>query len=457
MRIHHASDFSAVNITMRYLLVHYCLFMLFDTAVTAMHYPRPVTDAAKRAAAERWESVHDFRQRLNITFNYRPLALHPEDCRYKTEQECQAADLVKLEYIEKQRRRAQKEGGSVPDRPERPTAAATEEDPEEHVLVLLMRFTDHADRDLPKLARYKTIWEAKIAKWLEIQSYGKHTPQFYVMDWMDTDNSEEHYSFGDYGREDEFENSIFFLLNQLDADPEFDLSVYDADGDGVIDNLVVLHSGYNSETFEVDCQTQREPEFGIWSHWRFTAEGWVSPTNGLIMNRYMVTSALDESCGRVPATEGILVMNYLHSLGLDSLYDQGEGLGNGLGRFDVMAYPYGNRNDGKPGSLSSYSKLQLKWIKPINVDENMFIQLGPWGKQPDAVMISAKYSPGEYLLIENRQPVGVDDGFMGDGVAIYHVDEMQNGQSRASYPGMEEYPYDHYKVAVPHIYKNVKH
>ena len=416
------------------------MLMISNTAVVAMHFPRPTTDAA-RAAAERWESVHDFRERLEIPFNYTPVALHPEDCRYKTEQECQAADMVKLSRVEKQRRRAQ---GEVPDRPERPAA----EEKEERVMVLLMRFTDHLERVLPTQAQYKTDWEVKIATWLEIQSYGKYTPSFDVLDWMDTDNSEEYYSFGDYGREDDFENSIFYLLNQLDADPEFDMSIYDADGDGEIDNLVVLHSGYNSETFELDCQTQREPEFGIWSHWRYTPSGWESPTTGLTMNSYMVTSALDESCGSVPASQGIMVMNYLHSLGIDSLYDQGTGIGNGLGKFDVMSYPYGNRNDGIPGSLSSYSKMKVGWITPIQVNENTFIQLGPWGKQPDAIIIDQKYSPGEYLLIENRQPVGVDDGFVGGGVAIYHVDEMQDGQSRASYPGKDDYPFDHYMVAV---------
>ena len=416
------------------------LLLLSNTAVMAMHFPRPTTDAA-RAAAERWESVHDFRERLEIPFNYTPVALRPEDCRYKTEQECQAADMIKIEHVEKQRRRAQ---GEVPDRPERPAA----EEKEERVLVLLMRFTDHLERVLPSHAQFKTLWEVKIATWLEIQSYGKHTPSFDVLDWIDTDNSEEYYSFGDYGREDDFENSLFYLLNQLDADPEFDMSIYDADGDGEIDNLVVLHSGYNSETFDLDCQTQREPEFGIWSHWRYTPSGWESPTTGLAMNRYMVTSALDGNCGSVPATEGIMVMNYLHSLGLDSLYDQGTGIGNGLGKFDVMAYPYGNANDGRPGSLSSYSKLKVGWITPIEVTENSFVQLGPWGKQPDAIMITQKYSPGEYLLIENRQPVGVDDGFMGGGVAIYKVDEMQDGQSRASYPGKDTYPFDHYMVAV---------
>ena len=39
-----------------------------------------------------WESVHDMRQRLNITFDYTPTLLHPEICRYMTEHECQKGD-----------------------------------------------------------------------------------------------------------------------------------------------------------------------------------------------------------------------------------------------------------------------------------------------------------------------------------------------------------------------------
>jgi hypothetical protein len=41
---------------------------------------------------EQWESVHDMRRRLNITYNYDPLHISHEYCRYLSEEECQIQD-----------------------------------------------------------------------------------------------------------------------------------------------------------------------------------------------------------------------------------------------------------------------------------------------------------------------------------------------------------------------------
>ena len=46
----------------------------------------------KPGSGMEWESVHDMRRRLNLTFSYSPELLHPEICRYMTEHECQAGD-----------------------------------------------------------------------------------------------------------------------------------------------------------------------------------------------------------------------------------------------------------------------------------------------------------------------------------------------------------------------------
>ena len=43
-------------------------------------------------ATEHWESVHALRKRLNLAFHYTPRHIHPEMCRYLTEEECQRED-----------------------------------------------------------------------------------------------------------------------------------------------------------------------------------------------------------------------------------------------------------------------------------------------------------------------------------------------------------------------------
>lgn len=61
------------------------LLSLFVGSVKAWVPPRP-------GSGVEWESVHAMRERLGIQFNYTPSLIHPEICRYMTEEECQRGD-----------------------------------------------------------------------------------------------------------------------------------------------------------------------------------------------------------------------------------------------------------------------------------------------------------------------------------------------------------------------------
>ena len=420
------------------------LFSLLTTTTRASFYPRPVDDASRARAALQWEPIEDLRARWQMPFHYKPVALHPEECRYLTELECAQADQMKATHIEQSRQdqRAQQQR-QLQQGPQAPG-------PQKRILVVMMRFTDHVGRVLPTLAVMEPIWKDKIAAWLDAQSYGAHAPQFDVLDWIDTDNTEAYYSGGEFGRTDLLDQAIRYVLTQVETNyPDWDWTPYDSNGNGEIDNIIILHSGYNAESFQIDCQSSREPENGIWSHWKYVPnDAWTSPKSGLKAAQYMVTSSMEGACESLPSETGVMVMNYMHSLGLESLYDQGDGVGKGVGMFDIMAYPYGYDHSGEPGSLCAYNKIRLEWITALEVSENMYVQLGPYGRTPDVIQISKPYSMDEYLLLENRQPVGVDTGFFGAGIAIYHIDELQDGQVAAGIPGSEDYPFDHYAVAV---------
>lgn len=61
-------------------------------------------------------------------------------------------------------------------------------------------------------------------------------------------------------------------------------------------------------------------------------------------------------------------------------------------------------------------------------------------------VIRRGYPDGEYLIVENRQEVGYDQGLSQAGLAIYHVDEAANNVG--SYPGHYRFPKDHYRVSL---------
>jgi len=66
------------------------------------------------------------------------------------------------------------------------------------------------------------------------------------------------------------EELFTWRLDQLDQSG-FDWGPFDADGDGVLDHVVVLHSGYTAETGEIPCHENHLER--IWSQVRARTYG----------------------------------------------------------------------------------------------------------------------------------------------------------------------------------------
>ena len=54
------------------------------------------------------------------------------------------------------------------------------------VPIFLMQFTDHADRKLPPMYEYQVLWNLRVRKWIDENSYGKYDAFFDVQDWTMT-------------------------------------------------------------------------------------------------------------------------------------------------------------------------------------------------------------------------------------------------------------------------------
>ena len=101
----------------------------------------------------------------------------------------------------------------------------------------------------------------------------------------------------------------------------------------------------------------------------------------------------------------------MHGFGCVDLYDADPDeidtmyLG-GTGRFDIMSAPFGWWRDLTiPGHAGVYSKWLAGWLNPIEIYGDGFfpIQAGEYSIQ--AYIIKKNFPQGEYLLIENRQPI----------------------------------------------------
>lgn len=139
------------------------------------------------------------------------------------------------------------------------------------VLVLLCRFTDHADRDLPDPSYFEELFNGEgssnvnpvgsIREWLNINSLGKYdgtrtcllcsslqvsflpAVTFDVQTrWRTTSNTEAHFAGGRFGLRGATAIQELFspLLEELDSEG-YDWSTLDVDGWGELDHLVIMN------------------------------------------------------------------------------------------------------------------------------------------------------------------------------------------------------------------------
>lgn len=273
-----------------------------------------------------------------------------------------------------------------------------------------------------------------------------------MKDWIPTDDTELHYSFGRSGLTRDLSRALHPVLRVLDALGE-DFSQFDQDGDGVLDSVVFLHSGFPAEVGQWDCYNGRVSSQRIWSHAVSTYnDEWRSFDGKYKLGGYMVASALRGTCGYKLARIGVPTHEFIHTWGIPDIYDTaGDWIGNGCGHYDIMSSPYGI--DGKqtnPGNMGPWTKLKSGWLDPIEITEDGEYLIEASFLNENVFTIKDKFAENEYLLIENRQPLQWDSLMPGSGILIWHIDDNLDNNSRRGYPGQDEWPGNgnHYRVAV---------
>jgi M6 family metalloprotease-like protein len=149
------------------------------------------------------------------------------------------------------------------------------------VLCLLLRFKDHKDRNMG-LVNYDTIStllkgtnqpqapaNTSVRDFYLRNSYEKLDLNFTVLDWIDSNMTEPQAADNKSGlkQSSKLTEAILDALEFAEADGRFVRSGFDQNGDGIIDQVFVMHSGYPAEmgTIDVDLTPSKDR---IWSHRR---------------------------------------------------------------------------------------------------------------------------------------------------------------------------------------------
>jgi len=353
-----------------------------------------------------------------------------------------------------------------------------------HNLVLLIRFSDHTERKLPSRIDISRLYNSEeysildssanqeskddiiptgsVRQVYSLNSYNKFTIQTTVIDWIAVKHTEAYYTNNNHGFS-KFKEAIIEVLEELDNNyiledgSIFDYNNFDIDDDNTLDGLGVLHSGYGAEFGGADCyNTQNENR--VWSHkggLSWTSSSSTTSPEPVNVNRYYVSSALRGKCKSNIVRMGVICHEIGHYIGLPDLYDETFD-GTGLGAYDFMSQSWGFDGSGKyPPNLSAWSKVQVNWATVITIKTNGQYEIQDSTSSNVIYKITHGYPDGEYLLLENRQPIGYDSKIIGSGgIAIYHIDDnVKNGQSTRGYPGIDSnnsWPQNgkHYQVSL---------
>jgi len=201
------------------------------------------------------------------------------------------------------------------------------------------------------------------------------------------------------------ENAAKNLLSGLD------LSDWDLNGDGILDRLLVLHSG--------NAQESGGPSDSIWSHFSTLS----SPIEiGEWEIKHYTISSLDSGLGT-------LVHEMIHQMGAYDLYDVNSDLPsrtwNGLGDWDIMASGNWNGNAMIPAMPGGATLVTINGlgIESVNPELRQNITLYPMSSiQNNTRVLSIDTAPGESVLITYRADSGFDSALPGAGLIVEYLD-----------------------------------
>ena len=294
---------------------------------------------------------------------------------------------------------------------------------ERHILVILAQFSDLKFRYGRDDFSQRLNTEAKQYFEDQFSSVGTQF-SFEVSSIVTLPNRYAYYGKNDSEGNDTNPHLMIRDACQL-ADAEVDFSLYDADGDGVLDNVFVVYAGAD--------EAEGAGDDHIWSHQWYLRDGagMTLTLDGVLINAYATTSELMyTSRGSTTLTGiGTFCHEYSHTFGLPDVYDtdyEGSGgLSEGFwGSLSLM--DGGNRNGGSmtPPYYTAFERWLLGLLEPKPLTEGEH-RLTPVHRQDDCLVLETDMA-GEYYLFECRAQENWDSYIGGAGLLVYHIDRSEN-------------------------------
>jgi M6 family metalloprotease-like protein len=283
------------------------------------------------------------------------------------------------------------------------------------ILLLCVEFSDVKHNAAHTPAYFDDLADGpgnSMAAYLTQASTGVFTVSANCSGWYASTQTMAHYGAPSGGQND---NPLLYQLVTeavQAADPFVNFADYDADRDGWVDYLQVVHAGGD------EAMTGNGND--IWSEMYYDFDAPVA--DGKKVGLYSMVSESDPM--------GVFAHEYCHQLGMPDLYDtDGAGSGgqtDGAGLWDIMAAGAYLGNGAVPSLPSAWSRALVGWADVVTVtaDRNA-IQLRAANLAAGILRINLPDIPNEYFLVECRANAGFDSYLPGAGLLIWHIDNTR--------------------------------
>lgn len=252
------------------------------------------------------------------------------------------------------------------------------------------------------------------------QSYGKLDLEFDVIGPVTVSKNMASYGANDaQGNDIDPAGMIKEACELAYAKEKMDMSQYDWDGDGAVDQVYVIYAGYG-EAAGGEANT-------IWPHeWDIEGGGYSLVLGGQRIRTYACSSELNGGYGTDISGIGTACHEFSHCMGIPDFYDTAGGGCFGMDAWDLMDYGSYGGDGYEPTGYNTYEKWVSGWIEPTILTEPCYIKnMKPLSDAPEACVVFNEANKNEYYIFENRQLKGTDVALPNHGMLVIHVDYDQ--------------------------------
>lgn len=252
------------------------------------------------------------------------------------------------------------------------------------------------------------------------QSYGKLDFEFDVIGPVTVSKNMASYGANDaQGNDIDPAGMIKEACELAYAKEKMDMSQYDRDGDGAVDQVYVIYAGYG-EAAGGEKNT-------IWPHeWDIEGGGYSLVLGGQRIRTYACSSELNGGNGTDISGIGTACHEFSHCMGIPDFYDTAGGGCFGMDAWDLMDYGSYGGDGYEPTGYNTYEKWVSGWIEPTILTEPCYIKnMKPLSDAPEACVVFNEANKNEYYIFENRQLKGTDVALPNHGMLVIHVDYDQ--------------------------------